>query len=569
MTVGETTPPTLQFFATPETVNTGDNVTLSWASTNAAICTASGAWSGARSTSGSEVIENLQNDLSFTLECLGSGGTLASTVTVLLADAVRDPELSLTLVPYSLGVNGTVTLLWRSEHTVDCTASGSWTGDRALGGFSILGPIEVSETYAMTCAGVGGTTVTDSITVSYADNDADGMPDVWETAIFGSLQNNGLGDTDGDGLTDSDEYVSGTDPKLIDTDGDGQSDADEIEFGSDPRDYNDNYGDSSPLQPAVDDIAKAGLSNLEIEVMNAYQDPDGNPLSHALWQFALDDQFENLVFERDIPGTTSLMVPTGVLDPGVTYYVRTRHVDTSNTPSQWSATATVVADTSYPNDQDGDGINDAYQVPDGADANNNGVADISEGICNLYDAQGNNVVGITSNSGTVRCYTSVGSDTLDDMILPSNTERPLGMFSFRVEGLLSTVDAPATIFVSIWLPQVFDPADDWQKYDEATGEVTDFSEHATYNGNRVTLRLVDGGVGDQDGVVNGVIVDPSGPAIAVTPPPPPPPTPVPTPTPPPTGGESASGEGGGAVGWLVLLILATVTYRRKYQVARA
>jgi len=40
-------------------------------------------------------------------------------------------------------------------------------------------------------------------------------------------------DTDGDGLTDAEEYQLGTDPGLVDTDGDGYSDLDEAKRGTD------------------------------------------------------------------------------------------------------------------------------------------------------------------------------------------------------------------------------------------------------------------------------------------------------------------------------------------------
>jgi hypothetical protein len=139
------------------------------------------------------------------------------------------------------------------------------------------------------------------------------------------------------------------------------------------------------------------------------------------------------------------------------------------------------------------------------------------------------------------------------------------MFSFRVEGLLVDPAAPAEVFVSIWLPEAYDAQSGWHKFDEATSKVSDYSNFATYNGNRVTLRLVDGGFGDQDGVVNGVIVDPSGPVVAAAAPPSPPP--------PPTGGGSGNsgdsggdGGGGGSADLLALLALIPALRRRQQKV---
>jgi hypothetical protein len=45
------------------------------------------------------------------------------------------------------------------------------------------------------------------------DSDGDGMDDSWETANFGNLNRDGTGDADGDGLTDLQEFVLGSDPK--------------------------------------------------------------------------------------------------------------------------------------------------------------------------------------------------------------------------------------------------------------------------------------------------------------------------------------------------------------------
>lgn len=45
-----------------------------------------------------------------------------------------------------------------------------------------------------------------------ADDDNDGMPDAWELAYFGSLSHTANGDADGDGVSNLNEYLEGTDP---------------------------------------------------------------------------------------------------------------------------------------------------------------------------------------------------------------------------------------------------------------------------------------------------------------------------------------------------------------------
>ena len=65
------------------------------------------------------------------------------------------------------------------------------------------------------------------------DPDGDGVSDAQES-IDGT--NPLVADTDGDGLSDGEEAINGTNPLVADTDGDGFSDGDESDIGSDPLD---------------------------------------------------------------------------------------------------------------------------------------------------------------------------------------------------------------------------------------------------------------------------------------------------------------------------------------------
>ncbi|MFK8015836.1 MAG: choice-of-anchor U domain-containing protein, partial [Gammaproteobacteria bacterium] len=129
-------------------------------------------------------------------------------------------------------------------------------------------------------------------------------------------------------------------------------------------------------------------------------------------------------------------------------------------------------------------------------------------------------------------------------------ETPFGTFSFRVEGLFVDPASPATVFVTVWFPEELDPDTGWVLYDPASNELIDYSDNVTINGNRAIITYTDGELGDKDGIVNGVIVDPSGPLVPVAVEPPPPPTPEP---PAPTSG--GGGGGGGAPSPLGLLLL--------------
>ncbi len=557
--------PVIELESSSTSVVTGTTISLTWSSTNASSCQASGDWSGSVGVSGQQAFTNLLEISTYTLTCTGAGGTTSETVQVNVTAPTDPPVLEFNMSPLALRPLGTVVLIWNSPNSNSCTASGSWSGLRNIAGIQIVGPVATSETYTISCTNNIGT-IEDTITVSYADSDSDGMADVWEMVMFGSLQNTGNNDSDSDGLIDQEEYEHGTDPGRDDTDGDGQSDGDEVAGGSDPRDSGSISGNTSPNQPVVVDNRKADLVSFELEAVSGYIDPDGNPLNYSQWQIALDQGYTSLVFDRSVVGSTSMMVPMGVLQPSETYYLRTRHFDSSNTPSAWSITATLVGDPQFPNDADNNHVNDTYQVPGNPDTNNNGVADQNEGICNLYDAEGGNVIGLTSNLGTIQCYTSVANSVAANGDLASGSEVPLGMFSFRIENLTVDPSNPVSVDVTFYLPESYATDSGWQKFDEATGEFSDYSSNVTFSGNTATVRLVDGGVGDQDGTVNGIIVDPSGPVVAeaaVTPPVIPPVTPpVTPPVAPPTTSPAPSSSGGGGLGVLGLALLLGVGRRR-------
>ncbi|MCB1098452.1 MAG: hypothetical protein KDN22_22965, partial [Verrucomicrobiae bacterium] len=68
--------------------------------------------------------------------------------------------------------------------------------------------------------------------LSWEDNDEDGLPDVWEREhSLNLLANDSMDDPDGDGLTNLEEFVVRTDPRISDTDGDGALDGVETSTG--------------------------------------------------------------------------------------------------------------------------------------------------------------------------------------------------------------------------------------------------------------------------------------------------------------------------------------------------
>jgi len=68
-----------------------------------------------------------------------------------------------------------------------------------------------------------------------SDTDGDGLPDAWEIDAFGNLSQGGTGDPDADTLTNTEEFISYTNPTQADPDKDGLTDAEEVKtHGTDP-----------------------------------------------------------------------------------------------------------------------------------------------------------------------------------------------------------------------------------------------------------------------------------------------------------------------------------------------
>ncbi len=67
-------------------------------------------------------------------------------------------------------------------------------------------------------------------------------------------------DTDGDGLTDSEEDELGSDPEVVDTDGDGFDDGVEADWYTDPNDPQDHpYEGGWPIDSCRNDLVASGM----------------------------------------------------------------------------------------------------------------------------------------------------------------------------------------------------------------------------------------------------------------------------------------------------------------------
>ncbi len=147
--------PTVSVTASPASVAYNGSSTLTWSSLNATSCTAAGAWSGSRATSGSEVRGPLTSTSTFILTCTGPGGSAGQSVTVAV-DPPPAPTATLTANPTNVAMNGSATLTWTSSNATGCSASGAWSGTKAVNGSQSVGPLTQNSTFTLTCTGPGG-----------------------------------------------------------------------------------------------------------------------------------------------------------------------------------------------------------------------------------------------------------------------------------------------------------------------------------------------------------------------------------------------------------------------------
>lgn len=149
--------PTLSLSAKSKTVLIGSTATLTWKSTYATSCAATGGWSGDRAINGTETLAPPAGSTVFTLTCTGEGGTIKRSVTI-SSVAMLPPSVTLKAAPTSVISGAQAVLSWTSTAATGCTASGGWSGPRATSGSESTGAISADSRFTLSCSNEGGAT---------------------------------------------------------------------------------------------------------------------------------------------------------------------------------------------------------------------------------------------------------------------------------------------------------------------------------------------------------------------------------------------------------------------------
>lgn len=203
-----------------------------------------------------------------------------------------------------------------------------------------------------------------------------------------------------------------------------------------------------------------------------------------------------------------------------TYNVTIRATDDNGSIGTFTDTKTyALVVNAAGTDTDQDGVIDSVEAsgPNSGDANGD----------NIQDATQVNVA--TNNNSLTSSYTTIqssagaisGFSVLKEANLPTQNNTldfPVGLNSFTVSGLTPG----ATSNVVVYYDKIYDTSQwTYMKYNASNGTYLNMNSIVTYGtafvgGTNVTTAsysLVDGGIYDEDGVANGVIVDPAGPSM--------------------------------------------------------
>jgi 6-phosphogluconolactonase (cycloisomerase 2 family) len=141
------------------TLVAGQSTVLTWSTSNATTCAASGAWNGVEGTSGSiSVTPTVTGNLVYALNCSGPGGSTAGSVPLTVSTSSNtSPVVTIAVSPASIVVGQSATLSWSTSHVTSCTASATWVGPQNLSGTQVVMPAAAGNyPYTLNCTGASG-----------------------------------------------------------------------------------------------------------------------------------------------------------------------------------------------------------------------------------------------------------------------------------------------------------------------------------------------------------------------------------------------------------------------------
>ena len=233
------------------------------------------------------------------------------------------------------------------------------------------------------------------------------------------------------------------------------------------------------------------------------------------WQVSRDSSFATPLLDVISPvSLNTLILPGSLLTEDIVYYWRVRYFDSYEAGSEWSETHSFKT-IAGPIDGNGNGIPDAQEldVASPVDLDQNGIPDVSQindqfKVLNTVDGSGQIGLVTTNPNDIIEFIESRTPDAYPEEGGETNkpAELPYGLLSFRLRVQNTVAAATVIAYFSDPLPDTYK----WYKYDLVRGWYVDTDVAFSADRRSLTFTLVDGGKGDADGMVNGIIVDPVG-----------------------------------------------------------
>lgn len=324
-----------------------------------------------------------------------------------------------------------------------------------------------------------------------SDDDNDGMPDAWEEQYDGldPFINDAEGDLDGDGISNLDEYTHDSDPTQT--------------------------APNSPPQTPLLSFPVYGAEGVDLNPVletESFMDDDGDSHESTRYQIAMDENFANLVYDHtsDI-NLTEFEIIDHILEPETTYYWRVSFYDHREGVSEWSEPFMFTTVDYYSaGDGNANGVPDTQEAGGSVDLDEDGTVDVSQPgiLCVSSPDSVNPYIAVKTNTAGARLVALKTYAYEQGRSLAANEPSLLtGLISFK---LYLTEPEISTVSITVYFSEAAPANSYWYKYDAEEG----WSQYpnAVFSPDRksVTLSIEDGGYGDQDGVRNGIIVDPAG-----------------------------------------------------------
>jgi len=257
----------------------------------------------------------------------------------------------------------------------------------------------------------------------------------------------------------------------------------------------------------------AGVSVTPLLEIAGYRDPDSQDIHGASqWQIATDRSFSSMVL--DVASSTGdpygylvdIQVPPGVLFPDRSYFWRARVKDARQSDSLWSEWSEPIGFSTEPSpytDHNTNGIPDDIE-PQFCDLDADGQNDNDQALMRVFTSQVDGTpVGIKAVAGVnqIDHYNAIELESMQAALSPAALDYEPLNFNLQVDRI------GGTAVLEIHLSREPSPQAQAYKYDTVRGwypyplQITDGA---------YVIEITDGGLGDADGVANGIVVDPLG-----------------------------------------------------------